>query len=81
MHYLNVQWFWILFVSYELPGRTGEPADKQHIGTTHTQLHSLNDFLFLAQLDNLNLFKVCRFSPKARIKCLVFLLSVFINLA
>ncbi|PVD35073.1 hypothetical protein C0Q70_06354 [Pomacea canaliculata] len=52
----------ILFVLSNLVkcmgGKTGVPADKQNTGKSDVNLMTINNFLFEAKIDNLNLFKI-----------------------
>ncbi|XP_041357412.1 ATP-dependent DNA helicase DDX11-like [Gigantopelta aegis] len=50
-----------------LGGNTDLPADKQHIGKPETKLLTVNNFLFDAKLDNMNLFKVLHYCHKSMI--------------
>ncbi|XP_046569042.1 ATP-dependent DNA helicase DDX11-like [Haliotis rubra] len=50
-----------------LGGKLDTAADKQLLGAKETRLLTINDFLFQASLDNINLFKVLRYCRRSMI--------------
>ncbi|XP_062914373.1 ATP-dependent DNA helicase DDX11 isoform X1 [Mobula hypostoma] len=48
-----------------LGGKVGQNPNMQKISQEGTELQSINDFLFRAQFDNINLFKVQRYYTKS----------------
>ncbi|KAK7097155.1 ATP-dependent DNA helicase DDX11-like [Littorina saxatilis] len=50
-----------------LGGKTDVPADKQNTGITDVRLLTINNFLFEAKFDNLNLFKVVHYCRQSQI--------------
>ncbi|XP_059833719.1 ATP-dependent DNA helicase DDX11 [Hypanus sabinus] len=48
-----------------LGGKVGQNPNMQKISQEGTELRSINDFLFRAQFDNINLFKVQRYYTKS----------------
>ncbi|XP_043943552.1 ATP-dependent DNA helicase DDX11 [Protopterus annectens] len=50
-----------------LGGKPGQNPNIQCVSQSGTTLQSINDFLFLAKIDNINLFKVQRYCEKSMI--------------
>ncbi|KAK6172332.1 hypothetical protein SNE40_016013 [Patella caerulea] len=50
-----------------LGGKVDESSDKQIVSKSEIQLKTINNFLFISQLDNLNLFKVLRYCERSQI--------------
>ncbi|XP_060086136.1 ATP-dependent DNA helicase DDX11-like [Ylistrum balloti] len=48
-------------------GKTGLPGGKQFTGKAETRMCTTNNFLFQANLDNLNLFKILQYCKKSMI--------------
>ncbi|XP_076445975.1 ATP-dependent DNA helicase DDX11-like [Babylonia areolata] len=50
-----------------LGGKTNVPADQQNTGATDVRLQTINNFLFTAKVDNLNLFKILHYCQHSQI--------------
>ncbi|XP_075920134.1 ATP-dependent DNA helicase DDX11-like [Petromyzon marinus] len=50
-----------------LGGKTGANPNLQTLTSPGTEVRSINDFLFAAQIDNINLFKVHRYCEKSKV--------------